>query len=189
MAFPTISVLDSGSITRTVNSLPNAGQNAKVDSLSVVQATDDPLVVGLGAPADSSATSDTGTFSLIALVKRALGYLSTIASNASSTAPSAVVGPGEFETVAASQTDQVIGATGAVGDYISHLLVIPTSTSPGAVSIKDGAGSAITVFAGGASALSNLVPFPISLGLTSLAGAWKVTTGTGLSVIAVGNFT
>ena len=96
---------------------------------------------------------------------------------------------GEYETVAASSTDQAIGATGAAGDYLAGLLIVPATTSPGAVSIKDGAGSAITVFTGGASSVSNLVPFFIPLGLKSAAGAWKVTTGASVSAIASGNFT
>lgn len=95
----------------------------------------------------------------------------------------------EYETVAASQTDQALGATGAAGDDIDGLLIVPANTSPGAVSIKDGDGSAITVFAGGSSSVSNLVPFPVPLGLRSLDGAWKITTGADVSVIAVGNFT
>jgi hypothetical protein len=98
-------------------------------------------------------------------------------------------GAGEYETVAASQTDQALGATGATGDYLSGLLVVPATTSPGAVSIKDGAGSAITVFTGGTSSVSNLVPFFIPLGLKSGSGAWKVTTGGSVSVIGCGNFT
>lgn len=100
----------------------------------------------------------------------------------------AVSGP-DYETIAASQTDQVMGATGATGDYLAGLLVVPASTSPGAIAIKDGAGSAITVFAGGASSVSNLVPFFVPLGIRSTAGAWKVTTGANLSVVATGNFT
>lgn len=96
---------------------------------------------------------------------------------------------GEYETVAASQTDQVLGATGATGDYLAGLLIVPATTSPGAVSIKDGGGSAITVFTGGASSVSNLVPFFVPLGIKSLAGAWKVTTGSNVSAIGVGNFT
>jgi hypothetical protein len=56
----------------------------------------------------------------------------------------------EYETVAASQTDQVIGPTGATGDYLAGVLIVPATTSPGAVSIKDGAGSAIPIFTGGA---------------------------------------
>lgn len=96
---------------------------------------------------------------------------------------------GEYETVAASQTDQALGATGGTGDFLSHLLIVPATTSPGAVSIKDGAGGAITVFTGGADSVTNLVPFTVALNMTSGAGAWQVTTGANVSVIAVGNFT
>jgi len=99
------------------------------------------------------------------------------------------VGAGEYETVAASQTDQALGATGATGDYLAGVLIVPATTSPGAVSIKDGAGSSITVFTGGASSVSNLVPFFVPLGLKSASGAWKVTTGTNVSAIGTGNFT
>lgn len=95
---------------------------------------------------------------------------------------------GDYETIAASQTDQVLGLSGAAGDYISSLLVIPATTSPGPVSIKDGSGSSITVFTGGASSVSNLVPFSIPLGMTSTGGAWKVTTGSNVSAIGVGSF-
>lgn len=95
----------------------------------------------------------------------------------------------DYETVAASQTNQALGATGVAGDFLAGLLIIPASTSPGAVSIKDGAGAAVTVFAGGASSLSNLAPFFVPLGVNSVSGAWSVTTGANLSVIAVGAFT
>lgn len=93
----------------------------------------------------------------------------------------------EYETVAASQTAQVLGATGAAGDYISGVLVIPASTSPGNVILLDNATS-ITIFAGGASSVSNLVPFFIPLGMVSVSGAWKITTGSSVSVIGIGNF-
>jgi len=96
---------------------------------------------------------------------------------------------GEWETVAAGQTDKVLGVTGAAADYLYGLLIVPANTSPGAVSIKDGGGSAITVFTGGASSVSNLVPFFVPLGIKSIAGPWKVTTGADVSVIGIGNFT
>lgn len=94
---------------------------------------------------------------------------------------------GDYETVAASSTDQAMG-TGAQGDYISHIIIIPASLTPGAVSIKDGAGGDITIFAGGASSVSNLVPFVVPLGMRSTSGAWKITTGANVSAIGVGNF-
>jgi hypothetical protein len=96
---------------------------------------------------------------------------------------------GSYETVAASQTDQAMGVTGSVGDIITGVLIVPATTSPGAVSIKDGGGSAITIFTGGASSVSNLVPFFVPLEAKSASGAWKVTTGANVSAIAVGRFT
>lgn len=95
---------------------------------------------------------------------------------------------GEYETVAASQTAQVMGATGAAGDYISGILVIPASTSPGAVTLLDNAIS-IPLFVGGVSSITSLTPFYIKLGAVSTSGAWKITTGAGVSCIAFGNFT
>lgn len=99
------------------------------------------------------------------------------------------VGDFEFETVAASSTDQVLGATGAVGDYLDGLLVVPASTSPGAVSIEYGSTN-IIVFAGGASSVLTLHPFFIPIGLhTPSGGGWEITTGADVSVIARGYFT
>jgi len=98
------------------------------------------------------------------------------------------VSSGEYETVAASQTAQVLGPTGATGDYLTGLLVVPATTSPGNVLLLDKATS-ITVFAGGASSVSNLVPFFIPIEANSVDGAWKVTTGANVSVFATGNFT
>lgn len=96
----------------------------------------------------------------------------------------------EYETVAAGQTDQALGATGATGDYLSGLLIIPATAAAGAVSIKDGSGSAVTVFAGGGTtALPTLAPIPVPLGIKSTGGAWKVTTGANVSAIGIGNFT
>lgn len=93
-----------------------------------------------------------------------------------------------YETVAASSTNQVLGSTGATGDLISHLVIIPATVSPGAVAVIDNATS-ITVFTGGSNSISNLIPFVIPLNMISASGAWKVTTGTAVSVIAVGKFT
>jgi hypothetical protein len=95
----------------------------------------------------------------------------------------------DYETVAASQTDQVLGATGAVGDFLAGLLIVPATTAAGAVSIKDGSGSGITVFTGGGTtALTILTPVWLPLGMKSKSGAWKVTTGQNVTVVAVGKF-
>lgn len=102
--------------------------------------------------------------------------------------PVQVVPDGEYETVAASQTAQVIGGSGAIGDALLGLLVVPATTSPGNVIIKDGSTS-ITVFTGGATSVADLKPFFIPIGLLSVNGAWAVTTGANVSVIAIGKFT
>lgn len=92
----------------------------------------------------------------------------------------------KYETVAASQSDQVLGATGAAGDILEHLVLVPAATNAGTVAIKDGTGSAINVFVTGT--LADLKPIIIPIGAKSLTGAWKVTTGASISVIAVGQF-
>jgi hypothetical protein len=93
-----------------------------------------------------------------------------------------------YETVAASQTAQVLGAAGSIGDYIDSVLVIPATTSPGVVTLLDGATS-IPVFVGGASSVADLRPFSVPIGARSVSGAWKLTTGADVSAIAFGRFT
>mgnify|MGYP001378709840 CR=1 FL=1 len=92
-----------------------------------------------------------------------------------------------YETVAASQTAQVLGTSGATGDILAGILVIPATTSPGNVILLDNATS-ITVFTGGASSVSDLKPFWVPLGIKSASGPFKITTGANVSVIAVGDF-
>lgn len=94
-----------------------------------------------------------------------------------------------YETVAASQTDQALGGTGAAGDYLDGVLIVPATTSPGAVQIQDGSGTEITIFTGGAGSVSNLVPFMVPIGACSRSGAWSLTTGANVSAIGVGMFT
>lgn len=97
-------------------------------------------------------------------------------------------GTGYYVTVAASQTATVLqSSTGTTGDYVSGILVIPATTSPGSIALLDNATS-ITIFTGGASSVTNLVPFFIPLSAVSRSGAWKLTTGTNVSCVAVGKF-
>jgi hypothetical protein len=114
--------------------------------------------------------------------------LAAIQTAVQSTTPSPVQARNpDYETVAASATDQVMGATGAAGDYLSHVLITPATTSPGNVIIKDGS-TTIFTFTGGASSVTTLIPFAVPLGLTAVT-SWKITTGTNVSAIAVGDFT
>jgi hypothetical protein len=94
---------------------------------------------------------------------------------------------GAYETVAASQTAQTLGSTGAAGDAIAAIVVVPAMTSPGNVLLLDNATS-ITVFPGGASSVADLKPFVVPIGAQSVSGAWKITTGANVSAVAVGIF-
>lgn len=140
-------------------------------------------MVDLGAVADAAATQgSTGTVS--AKLRTVTAQLNTITT--------ALGGSNAYETVAASQTGQALGATGATGDYLSHCVVYPTTTTPGVVTVFDNtstAGTNVIAFPGGASSVSNLVPFSVPVGAISTAGAWKVTTGANLVVTCYGRFT
>ena len=95
--------------------------------------------------------------------------------------------------VAASQTKAVLGATGAVGDTLSRLVIVPTTTSPGAVTLYDGSGSTgLILFNGGATSVADLKPIVLNIdseALTAATPGWYVTTGANVAVVAFGNFT
>lgn len=90
-----------------------------------------------------------------------------------------------YETVAASQTAQVLGLVGNKGDLLERLIIIPATTSPGLVTILDGSTSIPIMVAG----TTTIAPIVVELNMYSVSGAWSVTTGTNVSVIAVGKFT
>lgn len=90
-----------------------------------------------------------------------------------------------YETVAASQTGQVLGASGAAGDLLARLVLVVTTAATAAVSILDGATS-IQVFPN--SPGGGIGTYTIPLDLVSVNGAWSITTGAGVAVIAVGRF-
>lgn len=89
-----------------------------------------------------------------------------------------------YETVAASQTAQVLGASGLAGDIIERLVVTVATSATGTVEIKDNLGTAIPITA----ANTPIGVYVVDLGMASKAGEWTVTTGAGASVIAVGRF-
>ena len=90
----------------------------------------------------------------------------------------------EYEVVAASQTDQVMGTTGAAGDLLHAVHCVWTAAPAAATSIKDGAGSAMNIFEikGGAGSQT------VILDLVSADGGWKLTTSTNMTCIGIGRF-
>lgn len=101
-----------------------------------------------------------------------------------------VNGASNYQTVAASATATVLQtSTGATGDYLSHCVIYPGTTGAGNVQIFDSTNSASNLvinFATGT--LSNLAPIPIPVGAVSVNGAWKVTTGSNVTVSCFGKF-
>ena len=88
-----------------------------------------------------------------------------------------------YETVAASQTAQVLGGSGAVGDTIIRLIVTVNTALTSTVTILDNATSIAIM-----PATTPVGVYSIDLGVQSVSGPWKVTTGAGATVVAVGNF-
>ena len=99
-----------------------------------------------------------------------------------------VVEQGQFgyETVAASQTDQVLGGVGAIGDLLHQLIITVGTAATAAVSIKDGGGSSIPILPN--SPGGGIGVYVVEFNVASAAGAWKVTTGGGSTVMAIGRF-
>lgn len=101
--------------------------------------------------------------------------------------PHMVVAP-MYETVAASQTAQVMGTAGATGDFIAGILIIPAVAAAGIVTLLDGSTSIPIFVGGGTTALPNLMPVYVPLNLFSTGGPWKITTGANVSCIVSGAF-
>lgn len=136
---------------------------------------------------NSPANSKTAFIPAVALTNTSGTEVGTVADPLVVSSSPAAAGL-EYETVAASQTAQTLGATGATGDYLSHIVIVPGTSTPGTVIILDNA-TAIYTFAGGAGSVSDLRSFTVPIGALSVSGAWKITTGANVTVLAVGDFT
>lgn len=155
----------------------------------------------IGATTDAAvAAGASGTVSAkLRAISRDLNF-GGLATTSGTSGVRASVGPpavpidqyGEYKTIAASQSAALCGSSGAQFDYLAGVLIIPATTSPGNVLIRDGNGSDITIFTGGATSVGDLRSFMVPLGLYAQAGTtagWRITTGANVSVIAIGNFT
>ena len=95
----------------------------------------------------------------------------------------------QYEHVPVSASAQVLGGTGAVGDYLHRLICTVTTAATGNVVLVDGTGVGIlthTVLP--ALAGTGINVYNIEVNAASTTGAWKVTTGAGVEVMAVGIF-
>ena len=87
------------------------------------------------------------------------------------------------EAVAASQTNQVLGVTGATGDYLHRIVVAVATAASSTVSVIDGSTTVLAIPAN-----TPIGVYSIEINGVSATGSWKITTGAGVSVLAVGIF-
>jgi len=93
----------------------------------------------------------------------------------------------DYEAVAASQTDQVLGPTGALGDILERVTMTVTTAATSAVSIKDGNGSAIPLLA----ANTPIGVYWAEIGArakNATTPGWKITTAAGVAAVGIGKF-
>lgn len=95
-----------------------------------------------------------------------------------------LVGGADYEYVPPGATAQVLGTAGAMSDHLARLVVNVTTPATSSVSIQDGTDAAIVLVP----ATTPVGAYSIELGLKARIGPWKVTTGAGVSLIAVGQF-
>ena len=88
-----------------------------------------------------------------------------------------------YETVAVSQTAQVLGTNGAIGDYLHRIVVTVSTAATSTVSIIDGSTTVLAIPAN-----TPIGVYSLALNLNAATGPWKVTTGAGAAVLAVGLF-
>lgn len=93
----------------------------------------------------------------------------------------------DYEEVAAGQTGQQLGPVGALGDVVERLIVNVTTSATSQVTLIDGNVPMVLV-----PAVTPVGVYSVKVGarakVTTTPG-WKLTTGAGVSVVAVGRFT
>ena len=95
----------------------------------------------------------------------------------------------QYEHIAASSSAQVLGTTGAVGDYLHRIICTVSTAATAVVQIVDGSGAGVlthTILPN--SPGSGIGVYNIEINAVSANGAWKITTGAGVEVMAVGIF-
>ena len=89
----------------------------------------------------------------------------------------------QYETVAVSQSNQVLGVTGAAGDYLHRLVVAVATAATSTVSVIDGSTTVLAIPAN-----TPVGVYDVDIEAAAVTGPWKITTGAGVTVLAVGIF-
>lgn len=91
----------------------------------------------------------------------------------------------QYEHVAVSQTAHVLGGTGAIGDYLDKIICTVSTAATSSVAVLDGSTSH-TILPNNVGGGVGVYVIPIH-GI-SRNGSWKITTGAGVEVLALGIF-
>lgn len=158
-------------------------KGAQIVSLYTVAGVEIPFPAALAA---NGGIKIEGVAGGVAVPMSAAQLPTTLGTKAPNASMSIIAAGLEYETVAASQTAQAMGATGATGDYLSHVIIQPTTTAAGTTTILDNA-TVIYTFTTGT--LADLRPITIPVNAFSVSGAWKITTGANVTATAFGDFT
>lgn len=90
----------------------------------------------------------------------------------------------DYETVPYSSLSQTLGPVGGAGDVLSKLVISISNTTANKVYLNDGSADSVVIVPSGAA----IGIYSVDIGARSVNGAWKVTTDTNSSVVAVGRF-
>ena len=92
------------------------------------------------------------------------------------------------EEIAASATDQTMGATGATGDYLDHCTVTVVTSATGTFGIEDGSNTSFdNISITAANTPIGVYNIDIRAEATTVAG-WEITTGAGATAVCYGFF-
>lgn len=90
----------------------------------------------------------------------------------------------QYEVVPVSSSNVVLGNTGAIGDFLHRIIVNVTTVGGGNVySVIDGSTTVYT------SPVLTTGIYNLEFNSASVNGAWKITTGTFMTIIGIGTFT
>lgn len=94
-----------------------------------------------------------------------------------------------YQSVAASATNTALAQSGGgKGSILRSLVLVVSTAATATVSIKDGSNTAIVVFPNSPGGGIGTYNVAFGEGIRSTSGAWQITTGAGVAVIAVGQF-
>ncbi len=88
--------------------------------------------------------------------------------------------------LSASVSTTAFGATGAAGDYMSHVILQPAATNAGTTTIFN---NSTTVYVYTAGTLADLRPIVVPINAQSSGGSWNATTGASMTATGFGTFT